>query len=218
MQTNLISVSTLTIIDAEPRIRDVDLAVWLGFNRPVDIRELVARNRDELDAYGSFPCRTENPGKQGGRPGKAYYLNEGQALVICALSRTLQAAQVRKALIDVFMAYRAGKVVHVAEHRRRLPSRSRHAASGYDANLSFLKAFANQPDAMLSLMAGMLTRLDELESINVEMKLSPALAAGLQSLPRAQSNRQPIACTADSISLTNKKPGFGCRARVSEYR
>lgn len=164
MQTNLIPTSNLIVIDSEPRVRDIDLATWLGFNRPADVRELIARNHDELGAYGSFPCRTENPGKQGGRPGKAYYLNEGQALVICALSRTLQAAQVRKALIDVFMAYRAGKVVQVAEHRRRLPSRSRRGAGGYDANLSFLQAFKNQPDAMLSLLAGMLTRLDELEA------------------------------------------------------
>lgn len=160
---NLIPTSNLVVIEDEPRVRDLDLAQWLGFNRATDIRELVARNRDELEAYGSFPCRAENPGKQGGRPGKAYYLNEGQALVICALSRTAKAAQVRKQLIDVFMAYRAGKVVQVAEHRRRLPNRTKPRDT-YDANLSFLRAFEGDREAMLSLMAGVLARLDALEA------------------------------------------------------
>ena len=118
----LIHVNTLVEVDNEPRLRDLDLAARLNFNRLADIRELIARNRDELATYGSFPCRAENPGKQGGRPGKAYWLNEGQALVICALSRTDKAAEVRKAIIDVFMAYRRGKLVDVAAHYRRPPA------------------------------------------------------------------------------------------------
>ncbi|WP_454016984.1 hypothetical protein [Azospirillum sp. Marseille-Q6669] len=52
------------------------------------------------------------------RPGKAYYLNEGQALVICALSRTPQAALVRRQIIEVFLAYRRG-VLPVAEEQQQ---------------------------------------------------------------------------------------------------
>ncbi len=163
MQNYLIDTSELTVIDDEPRIRDIDLAIKLTYVRPLDIRETIARNRDELEAYGNFPCRTENSIGRG-RPGKAYYLNEGQALVLCALSRTPKAAQVRKALIDVFMAYRQGKVVHVKEHRRRLPNRQeKPAVDTYDSNYQFVKAFANQSDALLQLMAGMMSRLDAIE-------------------------------------------------------
>lgn len=157
---NIISVNQLVEIENEPRIRDVDLAERLGFKRNLDIREIIARNRDELETYGSFPCRTENPGIQGGRPGKAYYLNEGQALVICALSRTDKAAQVRKLLIDVFMAYRQGKIVQVKEHRRRLPRTSqigkgsRDFNEAYDDAMLYLRVATCDPDEILaSLMA-----------------------------------------------------------------
>lgn len=160
---NLIPTSNLVVIEDEPRVRDLDLAQWLDFSQPRQIRELIARNRDELETYGSLSCRATKPGNQGGRPGNAYYLNEGQALVICALSRMPKAAQVRKQLIDVFVAYRAGKVVQVAEHRRRLPNRTKPRDT-YDANLSFLRAFEGDREAMLSLMAGMLARLDALEA------------------------------------------------------
>jgi hypothetical protein len=159
---NLISVNQLTEIDNEPRILDVDLAERLAFERPRVIRELIARNRDELEAFGSLPCRTANPTAQGGRPGNAYYLNEGQALVICALSRTEKAAQVRKLLIDVFMAYRQGKLVHVKEHRRRLP-RSGKIGKGsaefqalYEDAKTYLQVTAfERDDVLASLMARM---------------------------------------------------------------
>lgn len=163
MSNFLIANTEIATIDDEPRVRDIDLANWLGFNRAADIRELIARNRDELEAYGSFPCRTENPGKQGGRPGKAYYLNEGQALVICALSRTDKAAQVRKALIDVFMAYRQGKIVDVKAHYRRKPRKSEEKLDNLDLYLNGLLAFKNKPEAVLQIIAGLMSRVDALE-------------------------------------------------------
>ncbi|RRY11403.1 hypothetical protein EGJ58_07010 [Brucella anthropi] len=49
-------------------------------------------------------------------------MNEGQALLICMFAKTIAASAVRKALIDVFMEYRRGKIskpVHVREHDRR---------------------------------------------------------------------------------------------------
>ena len=161
---NLIPVTAIQFIDNEPRVRDVDLATWLGMLHPLNIRAVIAANRLELEMHGSFHLARENPGPLGGRPGRAYYLNEGQALVLCALSRTAKAAEVRKALIDVFVAYREGKLVHVQEHRRRLPARRNGNVKGYDANLNFLRAFQGNREAMLDIMAGILTRLDELES------------------------------------------------------
>lgn len=164
MLNALIPIQTIEEIESEPRILDIELARGLNFTRERDIRELIARNRDELEAYGGLPCRTANPGKLGGRPGKAYWLNEGQALVICALSRTPRAAAVRKLLIDVFMAYRQGKLVHVREHHRRPPCRAERD-SDFDAVNSALQAFRNQPDALIEVLARCVVRLDQLESV-----------------------------------------------------
>jgi hypothetical protein len=86
-------------------------------------------------------CGTTNPTAKGGRPGKAYYLNEGQALVICALSRTPKAVEVRKLIIDVFMAWRQGKSVHVQEHYRSAPQRAPAFESTFDMVYSGQTAF-----------------------------------------------------------------------------
>ena len=120
---DLIPVETIRAFGDEPRIRDLELARFLEMRDLHEIRRLIERNRPELEMHGAFSVTTtENTGKRG-RPGKAYWLNEGQALVICALSRTPIAAKVRHALIEVFQAYRAGKLVHVVEHRRRPPAK-----------------------------------------------------------------------------------------------
>ena len=133
MTNTLIPTSALTEFGDEPRIQDLVLGERLGFDRPRKIRDIIARNRVELEVYGELPqksgIRAVSPhsGAKGasavnGRTGSAYYLNEGQALVICALSRTEKAAQIRKLIIDVFMAWRRGKTVDVKEHYRRPPA------------------------------------------------------------------------------------------------
>lgn len=117
--------------DGEPRIRDIDLAQRLGFAEDRAIRKIITRNLHELRSHGTLgetetgsagiwdaasqnasegisATAAENRGR--GRPGKEYWLNEGQALVICALSRTPQASLVRKALIECFLAYRRGQL------------------------------------------------------------------------------------------------------------
>nr|WP_312968014.1 hypothetical protein [Brucella intermedia] len=108
-----------TEIDAEPRIADKLLAQSLGYARHYKIRELITRNEAELSTYGSLPLRR---GQSRGQSFTEYFLNEGQALLICMFAKTVAAAAVRKALIDVFMEYRRGKIgkpVHVREHDRR---------------------------------------------------------------------------------------------------
>ena len=111
----------------EPRIEDLRLADWLGFDKPHNIRKLFGRNRDELLGYGDLldsrspmsgclyraPCGLnflhggEKPGR--GRPGQTFFLNEGQSLVICAMSRTPAAALVRREIIGVYTsAFRRG--------------------------------------------------------------------------------------------------------------
>lgn len=117
----LISIADLnTEIDADPRIQDILLGERLGFDRPRDVRKLVERNIQEIQLYGVCATVAQTTGPKGGRPGKAYYLNEPQALLICMFSNTAKAAEVRKMLIDVFMEYRRGKgMVKVQAHERR---------------------------------------------------------------------------------------------------
>lgn len=94
----------------EPRILDLRLAEALGFDRPRDIRKLIDRSMPELAAHGGI-CATvaQNTDTRGrGRPGTEYWLNEGQALVLCLLSRTDRAIAIRTQVIQVFMAWRRG--------------------------------------------------------------------------------------------------------------
>ena len=113
--------------------------------------------------HGEVRTRHVQTSNKGGRPGTAYYLNEGQALVLCALSRTAVASQIRKALIDVFRAYRDGQLVHVKEHRRRRPG---HVSSESDfrAVRDCLLAFRSNPVALIDVIARCVVRLDRLEA------------------------------------------------------
>ena len=108
--------------DGEPRVLDIKLATSLGMAQPRNIRSKISENFVELSMYGEVCTEAMQTSARGGRPGKAYYLNEPQALLICMWSNTAQAAAVRKMLIDVFMEYRRGKLekpIHVEAHTRR---------------------------------------------------------------------------------------------------
>lgn len=145
--------------DCEPRIRDTDLAEWLGLERATNIRTTIAGHYDELSAHGNMIIAKTPQGR--GRPSSVYWLNQAQALVLCSLCRTPKATEVRQALVKVFTDYQQGKLVPVKAHNRRPPS---PRIDDYESHLAFLKSFRNDPDALFSLMAGMLTRLDMLEN------------------------------------------------------
>lgn len=117
--TSLFSTSDInTTINHEPRVHDLLLASKLGYERPRVIREIIERNKEELEAYGSLAVRH---GKSRGQEFVEYFLNEGQSLCVATLSRTDKAPLVRKGLIDVFMAVRhEGKKVTVRQHERVL--------------------------------------------------------------------------------------------------
>jgi len=132
MANHSLKTSYIVEFDGEPRVRDVDLGFSLGTKNPATtIRELIARNRSELEMYGPVAERSIEPSDRGGRPGKAFYLNEGQALLVCMFSRTPTAAEIRKSVIEVFMAYRAGKIVHVKPHTRERRPRKPLPVGGY---------------------------------------------------------------------------------------
>ena len=80
--------------------------------RLTDIRSnVIWPNREELEGFGSLRSANVNPGPLGGRPGKAFYLNEEQALLVAMFSRTERAKEVRAALVRVFAAWRKGELV-----------------------------------------------------------------------------------------------------------
>lgn len=96
-------------VEGEPRVRDIDLAQRLGFDRPRDIRKLIERNRAELESFGT--CATVArvvKGARGSTEATEYWLNEEQGLLVATLSKTDLAAAVRAMLIKVFVAYRRG--------------------------------------------------------------------------------------------------------------
>lgn len=101
-----------TNINHEPRISHIRLSDMLGVADHRAILRLIERNAAELQRYGEISVTvTENTDAHGrGRPGKTYWPNEGQALVICALSRTPQAAAIRHQIIKVYMEWRRAQV------------------------------------------------------------------------------------------------------------
>lgn len=85
----------LSEIEGEPRVRDLDLADRLGFDRPRDIRKLVERNMLEIRDFGVCATVAQTSGARGGRPSTEYWLNEEQALLVSSLSDAPRAAEVR---------------------------------------------------------------------------------------------------------------------------
>lgn len=102
--TKLLTVHDLHLLDEAPRIQDLKLAAALGFEVTREIRRLIERNVRELAQHGEVCVTIPQTGPRGGRPGKEYWLNEGQAVLICMFSRTEKAAEVRQTVISVFMA------------------------------------------------------------------------------------------------------------------
>jgi hypothetical protein len=138
-------------IGGEPRIHDLRLADRLDYKRPTDIRELIERNRVELERYGNLPYHTVNSGSRG-RPGNEFWLNEAQALLICVKSDTPVAADVREEVIRVFLAWRHGGVPSIDT-----------ALITNSILQPMLRGFAEmteKQDQILGLLAGQRQRID----------------------------------------------------------
>lgn len=86
----------VSAVEGEPRVLDTDLAAALGMDRPRNIRvNVIEPNMAELEGFGTLLAVKANPGPLGGRPGKAFYLNEEQALLVAMFSRTERAKEVQ---------------------------------------------------------------------------------------------------------------------------
>lgn len=113
MNNALFALSDLTTdFDGEPRIRDILIGERLGYDRPRDIRKNIEKNLAELESYGMCAklARVVERENRGTIEVQEYWPNEAQCLLICMFARTDAAAEVRKALIDVFMAWRRGQL------------------------------------------------------------------------------------------------------------
>jgi hypothetical protein len=96
-----------TAVDAEPRILDTRLAEILGFSRPRKIRDIISRNTVALERFGGISPHTG--AKIGrGRPEQGFWLNEKQALFLCAKSDAPNAVEVTIQMVEVFHAVISG--------------------------------------------------------------------------------------------------------------
>ena len=109
---NPFPVSCLVVVsETEPRIPDLRIGQALGMAQPLNIRQTIQKNSEELQTYGPIHVEREmvQIGSGARRETTAYWLLEPQALLVCMLSRAPNAPQVRRALIEVFMAWRRGE-------------------------------------------------------------------------------------------------------------
>jgi hypothetical protein len=151
--------------DGERRVRDLDLAERLGFDRPSNIRNLIERNFVELERYGVCFTAKQTSGREGGRPGSAYWLNEPQAVLICIKSDTLRSEDVRQEVIEVFMAYRTGHLAPATPSVEQiLVGQLEPVKQGIDrieGNVIHLTNLAARTDERLSAIEGKITNWRE---------------------------------------------------------
>lgn len=113
--------------DEEPRIRDTDLASWLGYAEPRMVRKLIKRMwpGNKGPHVRSTVERTSMP-KGGAREVTVlvYWLTEAEALKVIARSETPIADAVLDEIIAVYMAVRRHLVttVPVKAHERQMPA------------------------------------------------------------------------------------------------
>lgn len=97
----------LTVLSGEPRVYDIILGERLGFDRPINIRNMIKRNMDKLQTFGplSIVERVINGGNA-----REFYLNQKQSIFICMKSETDRAFDVQVEIVRVFDAYLNGEL------------------------------------------------------------------------------------------------------------
>lgn len=87
----------------KPRVRDLDLASFLAFKDPSDIRELITRMIRAKKLKDVRQIRTARENGRG-RPGREYWLTREQALLVATQSGTPRAWELVEAMAAVFDA------------------------------------------------------------------------------------------------------------------
>jgi hypothetical protein len=108
--TNTASAISLSEIDGETRVRDVDIGEKLGFAEPRMIRNLIKRHLASLNELGVCYAVEQTAGAAGGRPSEVFYLNKRQAVFITAKSETPKATETTIEVIQRFDDYESGRI------------------------------------------------------------------------------------------------------------
>ena len=109
-----LTLSDLSVMANEPRVTHVRLSEVLDYAEDRYVRQLISRNSVELLTHGVLLQTDAKPTAQGGRPAKTYHLNEAQALLVCLFARTAKAVEIRRQVIEVFLAWRRGELVQAS--------------------------------------------------------------------------------------------------------
>lgn len=157
----------LTEIDGEPRALDLDIAARLGMARPTNIRQLIERNREELETFGSLHRSRAmiEAGKGAEREVTEYRLNEEQALTIAQISRAPNAKEVRGMLVKVFVAWRRGQLIDQAGDGHDLAARTNGIS----------RMLAEKVTGMEKLLADMSARFDQFAALAAAAQPGTAL-------------------------------------------
>lgn len=100
----------------EPRIRDIDLAERLGFERPRAIRQIIERHAEagNISPFHRHTVERWNAGRKGAqvreREVTEYWLTLEEALFITTQSETKNAVRITKVMIAVFAAIMRGQL------------------------------------------------------------------------------------------------------------
>lgn len=202
-----LTVNDLQVIEDEPRIKDVVLGERLGLRKAVSIRQVIDANIQEIQGFGSCPLQMETE-KVGCvvRSVKTYYLNEAQALLLCMFSRTAKAAQVRKELIDVYMAYRTRGLTKVREHYRQVEAKPK-PLSGFAPNIKDCQ--------LITITTGCLNKTLNIGEIAVAAKVEGFRGAGIYAIHRMDYKPELYRCIETvngqiKMSRDNGEPEFFC--------
>lgn len=202
-----LTVNDLQVIEDEPRIKDIVLGERLGLKNTRDFKNVIDRNIQELKEYGALSSQTTTE-KVGcvNRKITTYYLNEAQALLLCMFSRTAKAAQVRKELIDVYMAYRTRGLAKVREHYRQVEAKPK-PLSGFAPNIRDCQ--------LITVTTGCLNKTLNIGEIIVASKVDGFSGAGIYAIHRMDYKPELYRCieTIDGqikMSRDNGDPELSC--------
>lgn len=190
----------LQSMDGEPRVRDLDLAEKLGFDRPRDIRKLIERNMVELEKFGA-PQRRANEVRSGrGRVTEVeeFHLNEEQALLVSVLSNAPNAAAVRAMLIRVFVAFRRGELQKPKAANDDFHHQGRESRLQFKQGLAIARMIGlsgNQAALSANLLTIQTTGVDVLGAMGQKHLVAPQQEALLtpSDIGKALGNRSAIA-------------------------
>jgi hypothetical protein len=164
----------LTVISGEPRVYDITLGERLGFDRPINIRNMIKRNMDKLQTFGplSIVERVINGGNA-----REFYLNQKQSIFICMKSETDKAFDVQADIVRVFDAYLNGDLKTPATLATQ--TRMYFAATRIARNLEFARS-----------VGGRAAMYEQLRAAHQQLGLPPIMPLVMFGKPADQGGDQ----------------------------